>query len=274
MRPLDPRIPSAVAELVCREVIDLTGVSTFFRRQAECAAQFTEGIEQRAPGCFVLKSPFRENFVGSLPVYIFPNLGAAETIAYTLPRHAAWYLRTRDVDRIRRRFAAELTEGRTLQPIALKPGTIQWWEGFIAADGEFAINAEKQGTPGILAFQEISGDNTSLALEIRGPDVGRQDPAFRKTLLKSALKAALLRLGLEQPRRGRRHDDQRAEKIAHARDHKRLKNLNIARQFCDCGQQRHAGRCFDRLNAVADSFYSVQRSHFEKLVKSQARINS
>ena len=115
------------------------------------------------------------------PGLYLPNLGAAETIAYTLPRHAEWYLRTRDVDRIRRRFAAELTEARTLQPFALKPGEIQWWEGFIAADGEFAINAEKQGTPGILAFQEIIGDNTSLALEIRGPGVETRSSVSENT---------------------------------------------------------------------------------------------
>lgn len=247
-------------------------------RQAECAALFTDGIEQITPGRFVLKSPFRENLIASLPVYIFPNtpFGSAETIAYALRRHAEWYLRTGDIDRIRRRFAAELSQPRTLEPVALRPrgDPLRWWEGFICADGEFVIDPEKQGTPGVLAFQEISGDNTSLAVEIRGRDVGRKDARFRKTLLKSALKQVLLQIGLEQPRRGRPHDAQRAENIAHSRDHERLTNREIARKFCNCGQQRHTRECFDRLGASANSFYSVQRSQFQKLLKSQYRQNS
>jgi hypothetical protein len=63
---LGPRVPPDVAKQLSRNVIDLAGVSTFFKRQAECAALFTEGIEQTAPGKFMLRSPFRENFIGSL----------------------------------------------------------------------------------------------------------------------------------------------------------------------------------------------------------------
>jgi len=160
-----------------------------------------------------------------------------------------------------------------LEPAALKGG-LQWWEGFIGDDGEFAIDPEKQGTPAIVAFQEISGETTSLALEIRGCDVGRKDQAYRKKLLQSALKATLLKLGLEQPHRGRPHDANRSESIAYSRDHQRLTKQKIATQFCNCGNKWHIRLCFDRLDALADGFYSVQRSRFEKLVKRQRRFNS
>jgi hypothetical protein len=257
-------------ELLRRNVIDLTGASEFCMRQAECAAPFTYGVELRAPGHFVLKSPFRENFLASLFAYIHPeaNFSAAETVACALPRHAVWYLGAREIDRIRSRFYEEMS--LPLEPVALH-GPHQYWQGLIRENGEFATNAEKQGTPAILVFQELSGDAPSLALEIRGRDVGKKDPAFRKTLLESALKETLLKLSLQKPHRGRPHDADRAELIAHARDHEHLEMPGIATKFCDCRQSRHGAKCFDRLNSQADSFYSIQRSRLEKLVKSQAK---
>src|SRR5208283_697515 len=237
----DTRGPSEIMQLVRRDVIDLTGVSKFFERQAEFAALFTDGIEQRAPGHFVLKSPFRENFIGSFHIYIYPEapFSPAETIAYALRRHVELYLRSCDTHRISSRFYAELNPLTKLEPAALRArgDPTHWWQGFIGVDGKFAINPEKQGTPAVLVFQEISGENMSLALEIRGPDVGTRDPAFRRTLLKSVLKEALLQLGLEQSRPGRPHHAQRAEGIAYNRDHKRLTKQKIAAQFCDCGEQ-------------------------------------
>src|SRR5438132_920492 len=114
-------------------MINLTGASPFFMQQAECAALFTDGVEKKARGQFVLKSPFRENFVASLFGYIYPDapFSAAETIASALRRHAEWYLEIRDYDRIRSRFVAEMI--KPLEPAALKcvlDGSLSWWEGF------------------------------------------------------------------------------------------------------------------------------------------------
>jgi hypothetical protein len=273
---IDPHVPVDFARLVSRDVIDLTGISKFFEQQAECAALFTEGIELKAPGHFRLKTPFREAFIQSINVWVHPT-GAhspREEIAYALRRYAEWYLRFRYNDRIRKRFAA--TQPTTLRPTSLRPSVdpIQSWEGFIGADGEFAVNPEKEGTPGIVAFQEIGGNYSSLALEVRGRDVGNKDPAFRKRLLKSALKEILLQLGLEQPRPGRPHDARRSESIAYSRDHQQLTKQKLAMQFCDRGQQRHTKQCFDRLGGLADSFYSVQKAHLAKLVSRQGQINS
>lgn len=275
---LDPRIPSDVAELVSCDVINLTDASTFCLRQAKNAALFTEGIEEMEPGHFVLKSPFRENFLASLLLYIYPpfHFKAAETIAYALPRHATWYLEVRDVDRISSRFAEETGQQGSLKPAALKhvsDDPLECWQGFIGTDGVFAIKADTEGTPAILAFQEITGDIASLALEIRGRAVAQKDPTFRKALLESALKEVLLKLGLQRAQRGRPHDSRRAGMIAYARDHEGRGKGDIARRFCKCGQRRHGRQCFRPLDLLADSFYAVQRSRLEKLVKRQGRNN-
>jgi hypothetical protein len=268
----DARVPADVAELVCCKVINLASVSTFAKRQADCATLFVDGVEQTAPGLFVLKSPFRESFIASLFAYINPNSGfsAAETIAYALPRHAEWVLKVSKIDRIRQRFAAEVA--KPLEPVALR-GSLEWWQGFIAEDGTFTLESEGPGSPGILVYQEIKGEHTSLALEIRGSSVERNDSSFRKTLLNSALRELLLAMKLVQRRRGRPHQAQKAESIAYSRDHQRLTKPRIAGLFCSCGQQRHTRACYDRLDALADNFYAVQRSRFKELIISQHRKN-
>jgi hypothetical protein len=269
----DSRIPPDVADLVIRDVIDLTGTSAFCRRSAELAALFSDGVDQITPGRFTLKPPFRENFIGSLFAYIYPNarFTPAETIAYALSKHVMWYLGVGEIDRIRGRFIEDL------QPAALQPalkGPLECWAGFVDAGGGFSIDSEKNGTPAILAFQEIAGEITSLALEIRGRELSNKNPGFRRTLLQSALKSALQKLNLQQPHPGRPHDSRKAEQIALARDHECRQNQTIAREFCSCGQGRHTRRCLDRLDALANSFYSVQQSRLEKLIKCQDRKNS
>ena len=144
---------------------------------------------------------------------------------------------------------------------------------FISKDGKFAVDSEQPGTPAILAFLEIQGDNASLALEVRGPAVGKTEPVFRKALLKGVLNELLLQLGLAQRTPGRPHDSERAENIAYSRDHEHLTKQKLALKYCNCGRSQHTRLCFDKLNALADSYYSVQRSRFEKLVKSQAGKN-
>src|ERR1035438_1258264 len=84
-------LPADVAALVQRKAMDLRSVGPFWRRQADCAALF-QSIVQVEPGMFVLKSPFKENFIGSLHCYVYPDgtFSPEETVASALVRHAAW----------------------------------------------------------------------------------------------------------------------------------------------------------------------------------------
>src|SRR6266705_3497926 len=68
-----------VAVVLRGEEINLSGVSLFFRRQAECAALFG-CVVQIKPGVFILKSPFKENFIASLHCYAYPNMSPEETV--------------------------------------------------------------------------------------------------------------------------------------------------------------------------------------------------
>jgi hypothetical protein len=258
--------PADLAAVVRGKTMDLSGVSLFCRRQAECAALFGS-IVQLKPGVFTLKSPFKENFIGSLHVWIRPNMGFSpeETVAYALVRHAEWYLKIRDVDALRERAGA----------IRMKPQMpgppMGWIEGIVRPTGEFTRDPEADGKPAILGWHEGAGDIApSLGIEIRGPGVAPQDPAFRRTLLQSMVDSLAVVLELKRPKSGRPKAPQ-AEGAAYYRDHQGVGRAEIAKRLCSCGSSRHTQQCFDRLNKLADSFYRTQRSSFERLVREQTR---
>jgi hypothetical protein len=118
------------------------------------------------PGIFVLKSPFKENFIGSLHCYVYPNIDfhPQETIAYALVRHAEWYLKIRDLDALRERSSHEI------KPLALCRGPMTWKEGILGPTGEFTGDPEAEGTPAILVWQDVVDDLPSFAIEIRGSE--------------------------------------------------------------------------------------------------------
>jgi hypothetical protein len=247
--------------------MDFRRVSVFCRRQAECATLFGKIVEIE-PGMFALKSPFKENFIGSLHVWIRPNLGFSpeETVADTLMRHAEWYLKIRDVDALRERAATIKMNPRTLGP---PMGLI---EGIVRPTGEFTRDPEAEGKPAILGWHEGAGDNVpSFGIEIRGPGVAPGDPAFRRTLLQSMVDSLAVELNLKRPTAGRPPLSPIAESAAYHRDHLKAGRRQIAKVLCTCGNSRHTQKCFDRLNKLADSFYRKQRTDFTKLVREQTR---
>lgn len=258
-------LPPDVAAVVRGEEIDLTGESLFFRRQAECAALFGS-IVQIKPDVFTLKSPFKENFIGSLHCYAYEKMSPKEKVAYALIRHATWYLTIHDVDALRERARTH-----QIKPHALCRGAMTWKEGIVRPTGEFTRDPEAKGNPAILVWQDNAGDPPSFAIEICGPGVARREPAFRRALLQSMTDFLAVELGLKRPAAGRPHDKMRAELAAHLRDHEHAGRLQMARSLCLCGRSQHTQKCFDRLNKLADSFYRTQRSEFEDLVREHAR---
>ena len=255
-----------VAAVVRRKVIDLRGVSLFCRRQAECAALFGQIVEIK-PGMFALKSPFKENFIGSLHAYVWPNahFSPQETIANALVRHAKWFLSVRDIDALRAKAGAERIMPRLLR------GSMAWTEGIIRPTGEFTTNPEADGKPAILVWQDSPGDPPAMAVEICGPGVSTKNPAFHRRLLESMFECLSLTLKLKRPTAGRPPLEAAAESAAYHRDHLKVGRAQIARTLCSCGSTRHTQKCFDRLNKLADSFYRNQRTEFAKLVREQTR---
>ncbi len=262
--PLARLLPADVAALVRSKAMDLSSVSLFWRRQAECATLF-QSIVQVEPGVFALKSPFKENFISSLHCYVYPDgtFTPQETIASALVRHATWYLRIPDIDALRARAGAE-----RIRPQALR-GSMTWMGGIVRPTGEFTQDPEADGKPAILAWQNNGGNPPGFAIEVRGPSVNLQGPAFR-TLLQSMVDALTVALELKRPSRGRPHLVAQAEKAAYLRDHRKAGRVEVAKSLCPCGRQ-HTQKYFDRLNKLADSFYRTQRSAFEKLVREQTR---
>jgi hypothetical protein len=259
-------LPADVAAVVRSKAMDLSSVSLFCSRQAECAT-LLGSIVQIKPGVFALGSPFRENFIGSLHCYVHPNMGFGpeETVAYALVRHAEWYLRIHDVDALRTRAGSH-----QMKPRVLCRGPMTWIEGIVRPTGEFTRDPEAEGTAAILVWQDIGGDLPSFAIEICGPGIGPREPAFRRTLLHSMVDSLSVAEGLKRRSAGRPRAIQ-AEAAAYWRDHRHKGRATIAKELCSCGGSRHTQKCFDRLNKLADSFYRTQRSSLEKLVREQAR---
>jgi hypothetical protein len=264
--PIDYRVPAEVRAIVQGKVMDLRGISLFCRRQAECAALFGKIVETR-PGMFALKSPFRENFIGSLHVYQWPNarFSSQETIASALVRHAKWYLSVRDIDALREKVGSESISPRLLR------GSMEWAAGIIRPTGEFTTDPEAGGTAAILAWQDDSGDPPAIAIEISGQGVSIKDPAFHRRLLESMIDWLSIELKLKHSSAGRPHLAAIAESAAYHRDHLKVGRKQIAKILCSCGSTRHTQKCFDRLNKLADSFYRNQRTEFAKLVREQTR---
>jgi hypothetical protein len=261
-------LPPEVAAFVRGEEIDLTGVSLFFRRQAECAALFGSCIVQIKPCIFILKSPFKENFIASLHAYHNVNMSPAENVAYSLVRHATWYLKIHDVDALRARGTSQI------KPRALCCGNVTWQEGIITTTGQFSHNPEAEGKPAILVWQDnTSTDPPSFAIEICGPGVAPSEPSFRRALLQSMIDSVSVQLGLKHRVAGRPHHTKEAESVAYLRDHQLAGRWKIAKSLCSCGRSKHTQECCDKLNKLAHSFYRTQRSQFEKLVREHARKN-
>ncbi|MGO9563824.1 MAG: hypothetical protein ACLPPV_14320 [Candidatus Korobacteraceae bacterium] len=268
MALLTRSLSADVAAVVRGKEIDLSRVSLFCRRQAECAALFGS-IIQIEPGVFVLKSPFKENFIASLHVYYWPNAvySPAEMVAMALIRHANWYLKTRDTDALRARPGAKQLSTWLFGHVSYGPGT--YLEGIVRPTGEFTRDPEADGTSAILGWQDVSGNPPGLMIDIRGSGVAVQGPARRK-LLQSIVDCLTVEMGLKRPSAGRPHLAGKAEEAAYLRDHRRAGRAEIAKHLCSCGRS-HTQKCFDRLNKLADSFYRTQRSAFEKLVRDQMR---
>lgn len=259
------RLPAELAAVVRDETIDLTQVSPFCRKQAECTPLF-EKIVQIQPGIFALRPPFRENFIKSLHAYIWPNaqFSPQETVANALLRHAKWYLSTHDTDTFR------ANTKKPIVPRLLRPN-FTWIEGIVRPNGEFTTNSECEGEAAILVWQDSPGDPPAIAIEICGLAVGTTKPAFRLRLLESMLECLSIALELKRPTAGRPVMTVLAESAAYQRDHLRLGRAQIAKALCSCGGSRHTQKCFDRLNKLADGFYRNQRNEFTKLVREQAR---
>jgi hypothetical protein len=258
-------LPADVAAVVLGEEIDLTGLSPFFARQAENAALFG-GIVQVQPGIFTLKSPFKESFIGSLHAYNYVNMAPVEKVAYSLIRHAKWYLNIHDVDALKLRAGTS-----PIKPQALKDLPATWIQGIVKPTGEFTRDPEADGNPVCLAWHDSAGEIPSFAIEIRGTALAEREPDFRRTLLQSMVDFLAVELRLKRSRSGRPHLETRAESAAYSRDHERAGRLRIAQALCLCGGSHHTQRCFDRLNKLADSFYRTQQSQFGKLVREHAR---
>lgn len=259
-------LPDDVAAVVCSEAMDLSNVSLFCRRQVECATLFNS-IVQIKPGVLMLKSPFKENFIGSLHAYLWlnANFSPEEMVANALVRHVTWYLKVRDIDAVRERAGAE-----RINPSALR-GSMKWIEGIIRPTGEFTRDAEADGNPAILAWQHNPGNPPNFAIEVKGPNIADlKGPVFR-TLLQSMVDSISIEMGLKRPNAGRPHLAPEAEEAAYLRDHQKAGRTEIAKRLCSCGSSRHTQKCFDRLNKLADSYYRTQRSAFEKLVRKQTR---
>jgi hypothetical protein len=253
-----------VTAVVRREVIDLRGVSLFCRRQAECAVLFGKIVEPN-PGMFVLKSPFKESFIGSLHVWLWQNakFSPEEMVANALVRHAKWYLSIRDTDALRQKA------GGPIRPRLLR-GSMAWIEGIIRPDGEFTTDPEAEGRPAMLAWQDSPGDPPAIAIEVCGPGVSTHDPAFHRRLLESMIECLTLALNLKRATAGRPPLGAVTESAAYHRDHLRLGRPQIAKMLCSCGGS-HTQKCFDRLNKLADNFYRNQRAEFAKLVREQTK---
>lgn len=258
------------AVLVRREVMDLSNVSLFCRRQVECAALF-KSIVQVKPGVFMLKSPFKENFIGSLHAYLWPNVNfsSEEMVANALMRHATWYLKIRDTDALRARPGAEQLSTWLFRRVPYGHGPGIYLEGIVRPTGEFTRDPEADGTSAILGWQDVSGHPPGLVIEVRGSGVAVQGPARRK-LLQSIFDCLAVEMGLKRPSAGRPHLAGAAEEAAYLRDHRRAGRAEIAKHLCSCGRS-HTQKCFDRLNKLADSFYRTQRCAFGKLVREQTR---
>jgi hypothetical protein len=263
---LASRLPTDVAAVVRREAMDLSDVSLFCRRQADCAASWGS-ILQIKPGLFVLKSPFKESFIESLHCYVYPNMGfrPEETVAHALLRHATWYLKIRDIDALRKRASTCRIQPRALAaPMTCK-------EGIIKPTGEFTRDPEADGAPAMLAWQDIPGDQPSLAIEVCGPGIIPREPAFRRALLHSIVDFLSVEWGLKRPSVGRPPLATQAESAAYLRDHRCSGRSTIAKELCSCGKPHHTQKCFDRLSKLADNFYRAQKSSFEELVRDHAR---
>jgi hypothetical protein len=268
MARLTRRLSPDVAAVVRGKRIDLRGVSLFCRRQAECAALFGS-VVQIKPGIFVLKSPFKENFIASLGIYYWPNevYSPEEMVAMALIRHANWYLKTRDTDVLRAKPGAKQLSRWLFGHVSYGPGT--YLEGIVRPTGEFTRDPEADGTSAILGWQDVSANPPGLMIDVRGSGVPAEGPARRK-LLQSIVDCLTVEMGLKRPSAGRPHLAGKAEEAAYLRDHRRAGRAEIAKHLCSCGRS-HTQKCFDRLNKLADSFYRTQRSEFEKLVRDQTR---
>jgi hypothetical protein len=261
-----------VAAVVQKKAMDLSGVSLFCRRQAECAALF-RSIVQIEPGVFALKSPFRENFIGSLHCYVFTNgnFSPEEMVSLALIRHANWYLNIRDIDamRARARVGDKQLWPSVLGSVLHAPAS--YVGGIVRPTGEFTRDPEADGKPAILGWQRNPGNPSSFAIEVRGPGIDDLEGTVFRTLLQSMVDSVSIEMGLKRPSAGRPNLATEAEEAAYLRDHQKAGRTEIAKRLCSCGSSRHTQKCFDRLNKLADSFYRTQRSAFEKLVREQTR---
>src|SRR5437764_8719135 len=144
-----PRLPPHL-RLARTDVLALSSASLFCRKQAHCASLFKEGIEEVEPGKFVLKSPFKESFLGSLHLYEYPNaeFTPIDTIAQALLRHAEWFLNVERIDSIRSKFKNE-------PEITLDP-PCRYWDVWGTDDGDLGGEPSEDGSPALLGFRELS----------------------------------------------------------------------------------------------------------------------
>lgn len=198
--------------------MDFRSVSVFCRRQAECATLFGKIVEVE-PGMFVLKSPFKENFIGSIHAWLwrYAKFSPEEMVANALVRHAQWYLSIHDTDALRERA------GKPIQPRLLR-GSMAWTEGIIQPTGEFTTDPEADGNPAILAWQNSAGDPPAIAIEVSGLGA-----ALNRKLLESMIECLCIALNLKRPTAGRPPLSPIAESAAYHRDHLKVGRGQIAK---------------------------------------------
>jgi hypothetical protein len=257
------RLPEDLKAVVRPKVMDLRGISLFCMRQAECATLFGSILEINQ-GMFTLKSPYKENFIGSLHAFLWPNahFSPQEAVANALVPHVKWYLSVLDIDAVRKQTRAHQINPRLAQVL----GSLQWIDGLVRPTGEFTSHPEADGKPAILAWYD---DPSGFGIEICGPGVAA---ASKRRLLHSVFDRIAIEWGLKRARRGRPHLTAKAESAAYHRDHLGTGRAQIAKILCPCGLSQHTEKCFDRLNKLADSFYRTQRSELAKLIRAEQRI--
>jgi len=299
------RVPPAVRDLICGNVINLSGASDFYKKRAEVATLLRDFVEAQPNSCFLLKNRFDRHFLVNLPVILHVRgMRPADALAdalFVLGREWA----KRDFGNL---------------PIASLPTDeflrAQWkeanaWDAFLRIDGCFGeiwwhnLGSEKKVTkwaggcdPGDFELRvefnfdvtrppkmliSIKGEPAAVLMDYwmtlnpnnpsKGPSATKELREKSAELLDSIVGSLKMDLKLIQPEKGRPRKEF-GERAAYLLDHEKRSLASIAKELCQLPQNSSAlarRQCFDRIRKAANNYYRLLRSDYMALTTVRVR---
>jgi hypothetical protein len=299
------QLPEAVAELLCGNVIDLSGASNFYRKKANVATLLEGFVEPLPNSHFRLANGFDSFFLHNLHLFVRGTSGSvSDSMAEALFRLGRQW--------------AKIDYGRL--PIASIPSDeflrgvwsgAEEWEAFVQRDaciGEvWQLALSEDGSvrnwsggsdPNDFELRIDFGWDTrlppSMMIRLKGapvailmkwwmtlnpnsnPEIHPEAKELRETtgtILDSIVAALKLKLRITRPDRGRPRADF-GEQAAYLLDHEGVNIALIAKKLCQLPQgagPSERRQCFDRIRKAAKNYYKVLGTDYKDLTAIRVR---